>query len=144
MKKVATVFSCALVVLTAMLLSVGSPLAQEKQAGDAPATAKPARAKPRGRLPNYYRQVVTLEQRDKIYAIQQSYSAQLEALEKQIAELEAKRDAEIEAVLTPEQREKVKTLVQEAQKRREAAAAARKAAAEGNKEPAEAEKEPAQ
>jgi len=66
------------------------------------------RKKPRGRLPNYYGKVgVSEEQREKIYAIQAMYRPKIEALEKQIAELKAKEDAEVEAVLTPEQKKKV-------------------------------------
>jgi hypothetical protein len=115
--------SCAVVVLGSLLLIAGSPQAQEKAAPAQPDAPKAQRAPARGRLPNYYRQVVTPDQREKVYAIQGTYVEQIAALEKQIADLEAKRDAEIEALLTPEQKEKVKSLAEEARKRREAAAA---------------------
>jgi Spy/CpxP family protein refolding chaperone len=122
MKKTLLGSLCA-VVLLAGLMVVGSPLAQEKP-GEAEPPARP-RAQARGRLPNYYRQVVTPDQREKIYAVQAKYVEQIEALEKQILDLEAKRDTEVEALLSPEQKEKVKALREEARKRREAAAAER-------------------
>jgi hypothetical protein len=79
-----------------------------------------ARAKPRGRLPSYYGDVVTQEQRDAIYKIQESYESQLAALREQLKALVAKRDAEVQAVLSPEQREQVKRLAAEAKAEREA------------------------
>lgn len=124
MKKM-TVLSCALVALATLVTLVGRPAAQENQPAESPAAEKPARARPRGRLPNFYRQVVTPEQREEIYTIQRSYAAQIEPLEKQIAALEMKRDKEVEAILSPEQLEKVKALRAEAQKRREERAAQR-------------------
>jgi len=136
MKKKLTVLSCALVALATLVAFVGSPAAQEKQPSESPAAQekqpsespaaeKPARAAPRGRLPNYYRQVVTLEQREEIYKIQKSYAAQIEPLEMQIAALEMKRDQEVEAVLSAEQLEKVKALVAEAKQLRAERAAER-------------------
>lgn len=141
MKKKALFSCCALLVLFSLLAVAGSPLAQEKQNADQGDAAKPAatRRAPRGRLPNYYRQVVTPTQREKIYTLQASYAEKIEVLEKQIAELEAKRDAEVEALLTPEQREKVKALAEEARKRRAERAAERA----GTAEPPAAEAKPA-
>ncbi|MEQ8787827.1 MAG: hypothetical protein RIC55_16095 [Pirellulaceae bacterium] len=130
MRKNVTVLSCALALLATLLVFVGSPGAQEKQPAETPAAAKPARAKPRGRLPNFYRLVVTPDQREQIYKLQSSYAVEIESLESQIVELEAKRDGEIRALLSPEQLEKLKSLEAEAKKRREAAAAKRAAAGE--------------
>jgi hypothetical protein len=116
---------CAVAVLFSLVLVGGSPFAQERAdapKADAPKDEAPARtrAQQRGRLPNFYRAVVTPDQRSSIYAVPTKYEKQIEELELQIDALEAKRDAEIEAVLTPEQREKVKSLEAEAKKRREA------------------------
>jgi Spy/CpxP family protein refolding chaperone len=73
------------------------------------------------RLPLYYGQVVTSEQREKIYQIQQSYFGLIEFLTLRIEKLMAERDTQIEAILTPEQKEKVETLKKEAAEKREAA-----------------------
>jgi len=66
---------------------------------------KKVRAK--GRLPNYYDQVVTDEQREKIYAIQEEYKAKIDPLEEQVKALKKEQDAKIAAVLSPEQKKKV-------------------------------------
>lgn len=77
------------------------------------------RKKARGRLPNYYARVgISKEQRERIYSIQAQYNEKIEALEKQLAELKSKRDAEVEAVLTPEQKKKLASLREEAAKKR--------------------------
>lgn len=90
---------------------------------DAPAKAaskdtgkaeKAKRKRPRGRLPNYYSRVVDEAQREKIYGIQSKYAEEIEALAAQIAELVAQRNAEVEAVLTPEQLDEVKKITAEA------------------------------
>jgi hypothetical protein len=75
--------------------------------------------KAKGRLPPYYAGVVSDQQRQAIYAIQEKYGAQIAALQEQLAALTRQRDAEIEGVLTAEQRAKVREL-------QEAAAAKRK------------------
>jgi Spy/CpxP family protein refolding chaperone len=121
MKKKLVGSLCAVAVLFSVLLVAGSPFAQEKADPAKPDAPARQRAEARGRLPNYFRQVVTPDQREKIYSIQAKYVEQIAVLEKQIADLEAKRDAEVDTILTPEQREKVKALAEEARKRREAA-----------------------
>jgi hypothetical protein len=73
------------------------------------------------RLPLYYGQVVTSEQREKIYQIQQSYFGLIEFLTLRIEKLAAERDTQIEAILTPDQKEKIETLKKEAAEKREAA-----------------------
>ena len=97
------------VCVTALLAAVGG-LAL---GGEAPAKAKPSAEKKeqpkfRGRLPMYYGDVVSQKQREQIYGIQAKYADQIEQLQKQLDELKASRDAEVEAVLTPEQQAKVK------------------------------------
>jgi S-adenosylmethionine:diacylglycerol 3-amino-3-carboxypropyl transferase len=79
----------------------------------------------RGRLPAYFRQVVTEQQREEIYSIQAKYREQIEALEKQLQEVNAQQDTEIEGVLTAEQLEQVNALREEAQRARRARAEAR-------------------
>ena len=76
------------------------------------------RAKPRGRLPAYFAAVVSPEQRAAVYSIQAKYSKQIEDLERQIDELTAARDQEVDGVLTPEQLEKVNAKRAEAEAKR--------------------------
>jgi len=92
----------------------------------AKADAKPAkpRAKPRGRLPAYYSKVVSGQQREKIYAIQQQYEPKISALKAELQALQDKMDGEVEAVLTPEQREIVKKAADEAKQKRKSSASA--------------------
>lgn len=87
--------------------------------GDAK-TTKP-RAPARGRLPAYYSQVVNGQQREKIYAIQQQYAPKIAALKAELAALQDKQNAEVEAVLTPEQLATVKKLTDDAKAKRKAA-----------------------
>lgn len=89
-----------------------------------------ARANPRGRLPNFYTRVVTPQQREQIYEIQQGYSEEIEALRAQLAAVQTKMNKEIEGVLDAEQLEQVKTLQEEAQQRRQRRARQRAAASE--------------
>ena len=72
----------------------------------------------RGRLPAYYGRVVTAEQRKQIYEIQAKYHEKILELQRQLQELIAKRDAEVEAVLTPEQKAEVERMRREARQRR--------------------------
>ena len=95
--------------------------------------------KPRGRLPNYFGKIgVSGEQRKKIYAIQGSYRSQLVELRKQIADLIAKRDAEITSVLTASQKVLLSILREQAKKR---AADRKKKAAAGKSTTAKTAKE---
>jgi hypothetical protein len=68
----------------------------------APSSAQEKKAK--GRLPPYYGSIVNDQQRQAIYLIQAKYDQQLDALNEQLQALEKRRDAEIEGVLSPEQR----------------------------------------
>jgi hypothetical protein len=111
------------------VLLAGAIVAQEPAKPDAepakPAAKEGAEKKkkevkpPRGRLPNYYGQVVDDVQRGKIYDIQAKYEARLAALRKQIADLDKQRNADVEAVLTAEQLAKVKQLIEAARNKQE-------------------------
>jgi TolA-binding protein len=76
----------------------------------AQADAKKEPAKPRGRLPAYYAQVVTPQQREQIYALQKPIVEKIEALEAQIKELQAQMEKESRAILTADQLKKVEEL----------------------------------
>lgn len=114
--------------LPALLLFVAADerlLAQEAQKAETKRAAK-QRAEPRGRLPAYYTDVVDGEQREKIYAIQQKYAAEVKAIEDQLAALNKKIDDEMASVLRPEQLKKVEDLRKEAMEKRKQQRAAGK------------------
>ena len=70
------------------------------------------------RLPaNYAKIGLSEEQRKKIYEVQNKYEAQIDTLEKQIADLKAKQKAEVEGVLTPEQQKALQTAIEESKKK---------------------------
>ncbi len=94
-----------LAVLLAVSLVSATWLASTR-AQEAPADATPRRVgdDEAGRLPPGYTVVVTKAQRATIYSIQDSYQSQLAALKKQIAEIEGKRNKEIESLLDTKQK----------------------------------------
>lgn len=107
------------------LVGAGSLIAQESKTTTTKNTvitvqspAKGSKAnddKPSRRLPNYYGQLdLTDEQKTKVYAVQDKYEGQIDALEKQIEDLKAKRAVESEAVLTADQKKKLLTAMEEA------------------------------
>ncbi len=103
-----------------------APAAQDEApaAAQSPAAAEPSAQKPfRGRLPAYYRQVVTEEQRQAIYQIQAEYAPKIAELRAQLEALIAQQDAKVQAVLSPEQLKRVEQLREEARKAREAKSA---------------------
>ena len=71
-----------------------------------------------GRVPAYYGQIgISQKQRDAIYAAQANYAAQIDVLQKQIKDLEGKRDAEVGAVLTADQQKQLAELVEAGKKK---------------------------
>ena len=96
--------------------------AKEASAKAAPGKAAPGKAK--GRLPPQYGKLnLTDAQRDQIYAIQGRFKEQIEQLEKQLKEAQAKEDTEIEGVLTAEQKTQLDALLEAAQQKKAAAKA---------------------
>jgi hypothetical protein len=63
--------------------------------------------KAKGRLPAYYGDVVSAEQREEIYKIQAKYAPKVLELNEQLAALAKQQNDEIEAVLTAEQKAKI-------------------------------------
>jgi hypothetical protein len=100
----------------------------EKPGAAGPAkAAAPAKAKrPSGRLPRYYNDVVTKEQREKILAIQQDYGAKIDPLRRQIEQLTRERDEKIERLLTPQQKQQIEKRKADAKAARDAKAAAKR------------------
>lgn len=72
----------------------------------------------RGMLPMGFRDVITNEQRDKIYEIQKKYRPRMEELEAEMVKVRQEMRQEIETVLTQEQLQKVRTREQEIRNRR--------------------------
>ena len=70
--------------------------------------------KAKGRLPAYFADIVTEEQRVAIYKIQETHKKQIDDLEAQLATARDKEMAEIEAVLDAQQKEKLKKAREEA------------------------------
>jgi hypothetical protein len=85
------------------LLVAGSPLSigQEKKA------AEKKTEKAKGRLPAYYADVVSEEQKERIYGVQEKYAKELKALNEQLLAVTKKQNDEIEAVLTAEQKAQI-------------------------------------
>lgn len=95
------------------------PMAVAQEAGKA-AKAEGGKkvAKPGDRLPaNYGKIGVSDDQRKKIYEIQNKYSEQIANLQKQLAELRSKENAEVEAVLTAEQKKALQAANDESKKK---------------------------
>lgn len=110
------------------LVWAGMPIvraADEKPAAkagkpEAEGKAKKSPADYRGPLPFYYGKVVSPDQKEKLYLITEKYAQEMKALQTKLRELEAARDKELEAALTPEQRARIQELREEAAKSRTA------------------------
>lgn len=87
-----------------------------------------AKKKPRGRLPVFYSQVVSGDQREKIYQIQAKYAPEMDELVEKLVELRNQMQEEVQGVLTPEQLARIEELREEAKKRRAERAAESEAA----------------
>ncbi|MCL2348226.1 MAG: hypothetical protein FWC50_08185 [Planctomycetaceae bacterium] len=70
------------------------------------------------RLPNFYREVINEKQKAEIYEIQASYFQVVESLKLRLEKLEAERDAQIESVLTADQKAQVESKVKAASAKR--------------------------
>jgi len=110
LKKLVLATVATMLVVTAVSLN---SIGQDTKKTDSKAKAG-AKEKPKGRLPAYYRDVVTDEQRDQIYAIQAKYEKQLDELQAQLDAVKAKQMGEIEALLSAEQKEKIAKVKEEA------------------------------
>jgi Spy/CpxP family protein refolding chaperone len=76
-------------------------------------------AKPRGRLPaNFGKLDLTSEQRTRIYEIQGQYDQQIDALVAQLEEARDRRDTEVEAVLTADQKDQLTKLRAESRQKK--------------------------
>jgi len=107
------------IVTSALMLLVCCSMVGWSQDAAKPTTkGAAAEKKPVNRLPpNYGKLGLTDAQKDKVYAIQEKYDSQLDALEEQIKSLKAKRRAETEAALSVEQKKILKDLTDEAKEK---------------------------
>ncbi|MBC7852211.1 MAG: hypothetical protein IAF94_02150 [Pirellulaceae bacterium] len=115
-KLVLATLASTLVVTAVSLNSIG----QDARKADNNKAKAGAKNKAKGRLPAYYREVVTDEQRDQVYAIQAKYEKQLGDLQSQLESVRAKQNEEIDALLSAEQKEKLAKLREEADAKRKA------------------------
>jgi len=122
--------TCAAVIAGAPLAVVSSAGAADEAKPKAEAGTKSEQPKKeakkeerRGPIPELYGKIVAPDQKDKIYAIQEKYKAEMAPLLAKIKEIQAAQTKEIESVLTPEQLTRLSQLREEqvkaAQARRE-------------------------
>jgi hypothetical protein len=132
----------ALVVATGGALITLVPASVGQEAKKADKTAKTDKAettekKAKGRLPQYYADIVTSEQREKIYSIQAKHQEKISELNATLLAATRAMNAEIEAVLTADQKIKLKAAQEEGAAKKKKAGAEKKAAEDAKKAPAE-------
>ena len=116
----------AVLAVTFLLPALILPAIGQAKGDAAKAPAKQVNKESNGRLPAYYARIVNEAQRARIYRIQALYADRIEALQAQLDELVAKRDAEIRDVLSPEQQQQLDAAIDEAQSAKAKKAAAKK------------------
>ena len=97
-------WSAVVLAVGLLWLAPGPVGAQEKT------EAKTGRTGNYRRLPPGYKEVVTDQQRDAIYKIQDEFGPKLAELKGKLAELQGQQQAKIEAVLMPEQKAKLQQI----------------------------------
>jgi len=134
MRRFREVTSLAVVVAVSLWFAGGWTLAQEKGAGEkgtvekpatkavkepAPAKESPTRlSNAKRRLPRYYGKLGLSEaQREKIYGVQDKHAVEIEKLEKQLADLKEKQDAECRKVLSADQKKQLNESLEAAKSR---------------------------
>jgi hypothetical protein len=70
-------------------------------------------AKPKGFLPPYWKDIVSEDQKPKIYTVQAKYREKIEKLEAEIKALKDKRDKEMLEILSPEQKKRLEDKIKE-------------------------------
>src|SRR5262245_35174264 len=107
------VLAALLVIATSGILIglVPSSIGQETKKTD---KTDKTEKKAKGRLPAYYADIVTDEQRNKIYEIQAKHEDKISELTASLAAANKAMNTEIENVLTPEQKVKLKAAQDEA------------------------------
>jgi hypothetical protein len=136
------VIAVTLVIATGALWIGLAPSSVGQEAKKADKTAKTDKAettekKAKGRLPQYYADIVTTEQREKIYEIQARHQEKISELNATLLAATRAMNAEIEAVLTAEQKVKLKAAQEEGAAKKKKAGAEKKAAEDAKKAPAD-------
>src|SRR3954469_20784253 len=95
------------------LLSTPWPAGQDKKDSDKdPAKSGEPAAKAKGQLPTYWKQLgLSDDQKKKVYEVQTSFRARLEALDKQVKELRDQERKELEKVLTDAQKARLREII---------------------------------
>lgn len=101
---------CACALVGAMFVLAGGLIGQDAKKDDGKKD-EPA-AKLKGRLPPHWAKIgLSDQQKQTIYSIQGKYSGEIDKLKAKIDELEATRDKEMRAVLTPEQKKSLEAAI---------------------------------
>lgn len=100
-------------------VAVGQEAGKAAAKADKNADAKSTKKASSGdRLPaNYAKIGLSEDQKKKIYEVQNKFEAEIDSLEKQIADLKAKQKAEVESVLTPEQHKALQAAIEDSKKK---------------------------
>lgn len=110
-----------MIALVGGVLAFGTLTAWTQESGSKPTTTKAAATdeeKATGRLPNNYGKLgLSDKQKKSIYETQGKYATEISELVRKVEELRTKRDTEVEAVLTAEQKTKLKELLAESAKK---------------------------
>lgn len=106
--------SLAVLLFSAMLIPLAATTAAQKAAPEAPKTKT-------SRLPNYYARVASGQQQTELRAVMKQYAPQIQAKRKELQDLIGQRNAELDQILTAEQREQITKLRAAAAKRRQKA-----------------------
>jgi Spy/CpxP family protein refolding chaperone len=110
-------------VVSALGIPYAASTAAQKAAGGSAAAEGKTKAR-RVRLPNYYAGVTNDEQRTKLRAILHDFAPQIQQKREELQALIAKRNAALDEILTPEQRQEIAKLRAEAAARRKAGGSA--------------------
>lgn len=121
-KRILSVVACALFAVGVVSVATRPAVVAQESGKTAKAERKAEGAKKAAKSgdrlpPNYAKIGVSDEQRKKIYEIQNKYGEQIAALQKQLAEIRAKEQAEVVAVLTPDQKKALESANEESKKK---------------------------
>ena len=109
----------AMLVSMAVVLTTAPQAAFSAEAMPAVKKAVAKRKESRGRLPVHYAPVVTEEQKEKIYKIQEEYKPKIDAARAQMDALVKEQKEKIAAVLTPDQKKKIEEAAAKAKEKGE-------------------------
>ena len=109
----------AMLVSMAVVLTTAPQAAFSAETMPAVKKAVAKRKESRGRLPAHYAPVVTEEQKEKIYKIQEEYKPKIDAARAQMDALVKEQKEKIAAVLTPDQKKKIEEAAAKAKEKGE-------------------------